>query len=102
MEQWNLEHRIFAYDCFVRSGESVIAVQREFRRRFNVHRNETIPSRNTILRWVTNFRTEGCIMKKKTLVLNGQCVPQKMLKESGKQWCKVQHGLLEDIQLLLE
>ena len=65
MAQWNLEHRIFAYDCFVRNGESVIAVQREFRRRFNVHRNESVPSRNTILRWVTNFRAEGCIMKKK-------------------------------------
>ena len=65
MEQWNLEHRIFAYDCFVKNEESVIAVQREFRRRFNIHRNESVPCRNTILRWVNNFRTEGCIMKKK-------------------------------------
>ena len=30
MAQWNLEHRIFAYDCFVRNGESIIAVQRDF------------------------------------------------------------------------
>ena len=59
MAQGNLEHRIFAYDCFVRNGESVIAVQRKFHRRFKVHRNESVPSRNTVLRWVTNFRAEG-------------------------------------------
>lgn len=65
MEPWTLEQRVFAYDCFVRSGESVTAVQREFRRRFNIHRNDSVPTRDTILRWVHNLRTGGSIMKKK-------------------------------------
>lgn len=65
MVRWTLEQRVFAYDCFVRSGESVIAVQREFRRRFNVHRNDSVPARDTILRWVNNLRTGGSIMKRK-------------------------------------
>lgn len=65
MEPWTLEQRIFAYDCFVKSGESVTAVQRQFRRRFNVNRNDSVPARDTILRWVNNLRTGGSIMKKK-------------------------------------
>jgi hypothetical protein len=65
MEQWTLEHRMFVYDCYVRSGESVTAVQREFRRRFNFRRQDSVPTRNTILRWITNLRTRGSIMKNK-------------------------------------
>ena len=40
------------------------AVQRAFRRRFNIHRNDSVPARDTILRWVNNLRTGGSIMKK--------------------------------------
>lgn len=65
MASWSLEQRMFAYDCFVRNGESVTTVQREFHRRFNVHRNDSVPARDTILRWVNNLRTGGSIMKKK-------------------------------------
>lgn len=59
MEPWTVEHRVFAYDCFVRNNESVIVVQRELRRHFNIHRNRTVPSRNTILRWVESLRRRG-------------------------------------------
>jgi hypothetical protein len=48
MEPWKLEHRMFAYDCFVRSDESVTAVQRAFRRRFNIHRNDSVPARDNL------------------------------------------------------
>ena len=34
MPQWTLEHRVFAYDSFVKSGESIIKTQRLFRCRF--------------------------------------------------------------------
>ena len=65
MERWTVEHRMFAYDAFVQNGESVITMQRLFRVRFNRGRRGTVPSRNTILRWVNNLQTTGCIVKKK-------------------------------------
>lgn len=65
MEPWTLDQRLYAYDSFVRNDESVTAVQRDFRRQFNIHRNASVPSRNTILRWVNNLRTSGSILKKK-------------------------------------
>ena len=65
MPQWTLEHRVFAYDSFLKSGESIIENQRLFRCRFNIGRHGNIASRNTILRWVTSFRARGTIMKKK-------------------------------------
>lgn len=65
MAQWGVDHRVFAYDSFVRNGESVVKTQREFRRHFNIERHGTVPSRNTLLRWVSGFRTTGNITKKK-------------------------------------
>ena len=56
---------MFAYDSFVKSGESIIEIQRLFRCRFNIGHHGNIPSRNTILTWVTSFRARGTIMKKK-------------------------------------
>ena len=64
MEQWTLQHRLFAYGSFVRSGESITATQRLFSREFNVDRHGAVPSRNTIFRWVENFRTGNIINKK--------------------------------------
>jgi hypothetical protein len=34
MSQWTLEHRVFAYDSFVKSGETIIETQQLFRCRF--------------------------------------------------------------------
>jgi len=65
MVQWTVEHRMFAYDAYVHNGESVTAVQRLFRVHFNLGRRDTVPSRNTILRWIHNLRTTGSIVKKK-------------------------------------
>ena len=63
--QWTLEHRVFAYGSFVKSGGSLIETQRLFRCRFNNGRHGNIPIRNTILRWLTSFRARGTIRKKK-------------------------------------
>jgi hypothetical protein len=60
MPQWTLEHRVFAYDIFVKSGEKIIETQPALSLPF--HGN--ISSRKTILRWITSFRTRGMIMKK--------------------------------------
>jgi transposase len=65
MEQWTVEHRMFAYDAYVKNAESITAVQRLFRVHFNLGRHGIVPSRNTILRWVDNLRTTGSIVKKK-------------------------------------
>ena len=63
MPQWTLEYSVFAYDSFVKSGELLIETQWLFHCCFNIGRHGNIPSRNTILRWVTSFRTRGMIMK---------------------------------------
>ena len=65
MPQWTLEHCVFAYDSFVKSGESIIETQRLVCCRFNIGHHGNITSHSTILRWVTSFRTRGTIMKKK-------------------------------------
>jgi len=66
MPQCTLEHRVSAYDSFVKSDELIIETQWLFCCRFNIGRHGNIPSRNTILRWVTSFRARGTIMKKKS------------------------------------
>lgn len=65
MEPWTVQHRVFTYDSYVRNNESVVAVQRDFRIHFNVGRHGAVPSRPTIMKWVTSFRTTGNIMAKK-------------------------------------
>ena len=66
MAHWNVQHRVFAVEQFFRNSDSVVTVQRLFRRTFNVERRDAIPDRNTILRWVEAFRS---VMKRKPLGL---------------------------------
>ena len=63
MEHWNAERRVFAVEQFFRNSDSVVTVQRLFRRKINVERRGAIPDRNTILRWVEAFRTTGSVTK---------------------------------------
>ena len=77
MEQWGPEHCAFVVETFFKKGESVTVTQRKFRLHFNVARHGSIPSRNTILLWVYNFRATASAMKKKQ-GLNCQ--------NSGKTW----------------
>ena len=39
--------------------------QRVFHRRFNINRNESVPSRSTVLLWVRNFRETASAAKRK-------------------------------------
>jgi hypothetical protein len=55
MERWSLDHRAFAVESYFKN-DSVVVTQRIFRRHFNIHRNDSVPSRNTVLLWVRNFR----------------------------------------------
>ena len=65
MVLWTIEHRVFAYDSYVKNNESVTAVRREFRRHFNIHRNQAVPTHKTIVRWVNALRTRGTLMNRR-------------------------------------
>lgn len=56
MERWSNEHRAFVIETFFKSGDSVIRTQRLFRQHFGVGRNDKVPSRKSITRWVQQFR----------------------------------------------
>ena len=43
MAYWNVEHRVFAVEQFLRNGDSIVSVQRIFRRKLNVVRRVAIP-----------------------------------------------------------
>jgi hypothetical protein len=63
MAHCNVEHRVFVVEQFFRNSDSVVTVQRLFRRNLNVGRRGAISDRNTILGWVEAFRTTGSLMK---------------------------------------
>jgi hypothetical protein len=64
MERWSVEHRAFAVETFFKNNDSVIATQRIFCWHFNIHQNDGIPSRNTVLLWVKNFRETASAVKR--------------------------------------
>ena len=64
MQQWNLSTAFLSSSSFFRNNDSVVTVQRIFRRQFNIARDEAIPDRDTVLRWVESFRTTGSLMKR--------------------------------------
>lgn len=49
MEQRNLQRRLFVYDSFIKTDESVTTTQRLFHLQFNLDRHGAVFSRNTIL-----------------------------------------------------
>jgi len=46
MERWSVEHRAFALETYFKNNDSV-STQRIFRRQFDIHGNDSVPSRNT-------------------------------------------------------
>ncbi|KAG8278103.1 hypothetical protein J6590_027358 [Homalodisca vitripennis] len=69
MESWSVQHRVFTYDSFVRNNESIVAVQREFRRHFNLARNNSVPTHNTILRAHRTVRTPENVERVRQAIL---------------------------------
>jgi len=65
MEQWGPQYSAFVVETFFKNSELVFVTQRKFRLHFIVARHGRIPSRNTILLWVHNFRTMASAMKTK-------------------------------------
>ena len=65
MERWSVEHRAFAVETYFQNNDSVVVTQRIFRRYFNIHRNDSVSSRNTVLLWKRNFRETASAAKRK-------------------------------------
>jgi len=67
MERWSVEHRAFAVETYLKNNDSVVLAQRICLRHFNIHRNDSVPSRNTLLLWVRNFRETASAAKRESL-----------------------------------
>ena len=65
MESWTGAQRAFAVKSFYKNNGSYVAAQREFRKKFGIHRNSKVPSAHAINTWVNNFEETGSIVKKK-------------------------------------
>jgi len=55
----------FAVKSFYKNKDSYVAVQREFRKKFGIHRNGKVSSAHAINTWVNNFEETGSTVKKK-------------------------------------
>jgi len=64
MERWSVEHRAFAVETYSKN-DSVVLTQQIFRAHFNIHWNNSVPSCNTVLLWVRNFRETASAAKRK-------------------------------------
>ena len=62
---WSGEHRAFVVEQFVKNGESVVAMQRSFRRHFSLNRHDPVPTGKTIRRWVSNFRQTSSALNRR-------------------------------------
>jgi len=63
-ESWTGAQRAFAIKSFYKN-DSYVAVQREIRKKFGIHRNSKVPSAHAIKTWVNNFEETGSTVKKK-------------------------------------
>jgi hypothetical protein len=64
MHRWSVEHRAFAVEKFFINNGSATVMQRVFRH-FDIGRNGKVPTRQTILNWVIQFRTTASTVNKK-------------------------------------
>jgi transposase len=55
MERWSVQHWAFAAETYFKNNDSV----------FNIHRNNSVPSHNTVLLWMRNFRETASATKRK-------------------------------------
>jgi transposase len=53
-------------ETYFKNNNPVVLTQRIFRRHFNIHRNNSVPSCNTVLLWVGNFRETACATRRKS------------------------------------
>jgi len=64
MECCSVEHRALTVETYFKNNDSVVT-QWTFRRHLNIHRHNSVPSHNTVLLWVRNFRETASAAKRK-------------------------------------
>ena len=64
--KWLGSHRSFVVETFFTNSGSITATQRLFRTHFKLGRHDPVPSRNTILLWIKNFRKNGSALKRRS------------------------------------
>jgi len=65
MERWSVQHRAFTAETYYKNNDSVVLTRQIFRRYFNILRNDSVPSCNTLLLWVGDFRETASATKRK-------------------------------------
>ena len=50
---------------FYKKNDSYVAAQREFHKKFRIHRNSKVPSAHAIKTWVNNFEETSSTVKMK-------------------------------------
>ncbi|KAG8224136.1 hypothetical protein J437_LFUL001830 [Ladona fulva] len=94
MERWTAQHNAFFFflknviERFFKNAESVTTTQRKFPLQFN----GAIPTCNTILLLVQNYRETGSALKRKRKAVQRQPHPLKTLKLSMLQWKKCHYS----------
>jgi len=63
MELWTGAQHAFAVKSFYKNNDSYVAAQREFCKKFGIHRNSKLPSAHAIKTWVNNFEETGSTVK---------------------------------------
>jgi hypothetical protein len=64
IEHWSAEHRAFDVKTIFKNKDSVVVTRRIFRRHFNIHQNDSVPIRNTVLLWVRNFKETSIVARR--------------------------------------
>ncbi|XKL62447.1 hypothetical protein PGB90_002280 [Kerria lacca] len=63
MTEWSAEHRSFAIETYFKNSDSIVETLRAFRKKFKILPKKPLSLRETILRWVANFRKTSSALK---------------------------------------
>ena len=78
MESWAGAQRVFAVKSFYKNNDSYVAAQREFRKKFGIHRNSKVPLNHAIKTRINNFEGPAQLLRRKVVVLK-QFAPHRTL-----------------------
>ena len=76
MESWTGAQRSFGVKSFYKNNDSYVSAQREFRKKFGIHRNSKVPSAHAIKTWVNNFEETGSTVRKRDCSVKTVRTPQ--------------------------
>lgn len=69
MERWSNERPAFCGMLFKSNSSATLITQREFMRHFNIGRNGKVPTGQTNLDWIQDFRTTASAQSENSLEL---------------------------------